>query len=136
MNLIHRAEQCASELFHLELGDADMTPRQFTVLAAISQEPGLSQTRLVETTGIDRSTIAAITRRLLKKGLVQRRRTTRDARAYAVSMTDLGWAALKKSDHHARRVDDKLLAALPPNARTRFIEDLSTIVNTLKPAVD
>ncbi|MFZ1102753.1 MAG: helix-turn-helix domain-containing protein, partial [Hyphomicrobiaceae bacterium] len=39
-------------------------------------------------TGIDRSTLADIVRRLTRKGLLQRCRTNEDARAYAVRLTD------------------------------------------------
>ncbi len=48
---------------------------------------------------------------MLKKGLLQRRRTKEDARAYAVKLTDEGWRTLKAADPVARRVDDKILAS-------------------------
>ena len=81
LHLLHRAGQCAAEVFQAELGGGDLTPRQFAVLVTVSQNEGLSQTHLVERTGIDRSTLADIVRRMLKKGLLQRRRTKEDARA-------------------------------------------------------
>jgi DNA-binding MarR family transcriptional regulator len=56
------------------MGDGDLAPRQHAVLVAVSQNEGLSQTNLVEKTGVDRSTLADIVRRMLKKGLLQRRR--------------------------------------------------------------
>ncbi len=81
--------------------------------------------------GIDRSTIADITRRLLKKGLLQRRRTRDDARAYSVKLTDNGWEAIKSANPAIRRIDERLLAALPGAQRDSFIEFLSTIVKVL-----
>lgn len=131
LHLLHRAEQCAGEVFLGEMGSDDLTPRQYAVLVAVAEQEGLSQTHLVERTGIDRSTIADITRRLLKKGLLQRRRTREDARAYAVKLTDLGTKALKSADPLVRKVDERILAALPSQVRERFLEDLSTIVASL-----
>lgn len=109
----------------------DVTPRQFAILLTVSQNEGLSQTHLVEKTGIDRSTLADIVRRLLKKGLLQRRRTKDDARAYAVKLTDEGVNLLKSAEPMARRVDDRILEALPANQRERFLQDLNTIVAAL-----
>jgi DNA-binding MarR family transcriptional regulator len=131
IHLLHRAGQCASDVFQGEMGEGDLTPRQYAVLVAVSQNEGLSQTHLVEKTGVDRSTLADIVRRMLKKGLLQRRRTKDDARAYAVKLTEEGWRILKTADPLAKRVDDKILAALPGQQRERFLQDLALIVEAL-----
>jgi DNA-binding MarR family transcriptional regulator len=131
IHLLHRAGQCASDVFQGEMGAEDLTPRQYAVLVAVSQNEGVSQTHLVEKTGVDRSTLADIVRRMLKKGLLQRRRTKDDARAYAVKLTEEGWRVLKAADPLARRVDDKILAVLPGQQRERFLQDLHAIVEAL-----
>ena len=113
------------------MGEGDLTPRQYAILVAVSQNEGVSQTQLVEKTGVDRSTLADVVRRMLKKGLLQRRRTKDDARAYAVRLTEEGWRVLKAADPHARRVDEKILAALPGQERERFMQDLSLIIEAL-----
>jgi DNA-binding MarR family transcriptional regulator len=128
---LHRAGQCAAELFQTELNGDDLTPRQYAVLLTVGQNEGLNQTQLVERTGIDRSTLADIVRRMLKKGLLQRRRTRDDARAYSVKLTDQGSRALKAHDPLARRVDDRILASLPASQRDRFLQDLNAIVQGL-----
>lgn len=131
IHLLHRAGQCAGDVFQNEMIDGVLTPRQFTVLQTVAQNEGLSQTHLVEKTGIDRSTLADIIRRMLKKGLLQRRRTKEDARAYSVKLTDEGWRILKMSEPVARRVDEKVLSVLTASERERFLQDLSKIVKTL-----
>ncbi|MDX2287526.1 MAG: MarR family transcriptional regulator [Hyphomicrobiaceae bacterium] len=131
IHLLHRAGQCAGDVFQAEMGEEDLTPRQYAVLVAISQNEGLSQTNLVDLTGIDRSTLADIVRRMLKKGLVQRRRTKEDARAYAVKLTEQGRRVLKSAEPMARRVDQRILEALPSEERERFIADLAKIVEVL-----
>jgi DNA-binding MarR family transcriptional regulator len=131
LHLLHRAGQCAADVFQVELGEGDLTARQFAVLVTVSQHEGLSQTHLVERTGIDRSTLADIVRRMLKKGLLQRRRTREDARAYAVKLTDEGFRILKSVDPLTRRVDERILSVLPAGQRDRFMQDLNAIVQGL-----
>lgn len=128
---LHRAGQCAADVFQAEMGGGDLTPRQYAVLITVSQNEGLSQTHLVEKTGIDRSTLADIVRRMLKKGLLHRRRTKEDARAYAVKLTEEGWRTLRSAEPVAKRVDERILAALPAGQRERFLNDLGAIVLAL-----
>ncbi len=131
IHLIHRVGQCATDVFQTEMAGSDLTARQFAVLASISKREGASQTDLVAMTGIDRSTLADIVRRMLKKGLVQRRRTKEDARAYAVKLTEEGRKALKQADPLVKRVDERLLEAIPNQERSRFLSCLTAIVATL-----
>lgn len=132
LHLLHRADQCATDLFLTVLQEDGLTPRQFAVLSTIAQYEGLSQTHLVQRTGIDRSTIADITERLLKRGLVQRRRSREDGRAYAVTLTALGWRKLKAASPYVKRVDETILEALSDNHRDRFVDDLIAIVDALE----
>ena len=132
IHLLHRAGQCAGDIFHAEMKDGDLTPRQLAVLVTVANNEGLSQTGLVERTGIDRSTLADIVRRMQRKGLLQRRRTREDARAYAVKLTDEGRRVLRVAEPLARRVDERILDALPAKQRDQFIDDLLSIVDTLQ----
>ena len=134
IHLLHRAGQCAADVYQHEMSGADLTPRQFAILLAVSENEGLSQTRLVERTGIDRSTLADIVRRMLKKGLLQRRRTKDDARAYAVKLTEEGSRVLDQAKPKVQKVDTKLLAVLPEHDRVRFLSDLGRIVEAMKEA--
>lgn len=131
VHLLHRASQCASDIFQEEVA-GDLTPRQYAILLTVAQNEGLSQTDLVERTGIDRSTLADVIRRMLKKGLLQRRRTREDARAYAVKLTEEGWRVLKQTEPLARRADEKVLSVLSNAERDRFIKGLTEIVRSLK----
>ena len=102
MHLLHRAGQCATDIFLAEAHVSGLTPRQFAVLATIAEEEGLTQTELVERTGIDRSTLADIVARLLGRGLIQRRRAKEDARAYAIKLTAQGAKSLARRGARCR----------------------------------
>jgi DNA-binding MarR family transcriptional regulator len=131
-HLLHRAQQCAESLFEAGAKDTDLTPRQLAVLVIVAHNEGLSQTGLTDHTGIDRSTMADLVQRLQKKGLLQRRRTKADARAYAVKLTDQGRRVLRVGEPLAKRVDARILEALPAMQREQFIDGLRSIVNTLQ----
>lgn len=132
LHLLHRAGQCADELFAAQVGASEITPRQYAVLMAVSEIKEPSQTALVHRTGIDRSTLADIVRRLVERGLLQRRRTRRDARMYAVRLTEKGEMALQKAAPAARNTDERLLSALPQRDRQVFLEALERIVKMIE----
>jgi DNA-binding MarR family transcriptional regulator len=128
MHLLHRAGQCAADIFASQVRSSGLTPRQFAVLMVVAEEEGLTQTDLVERTGIDRSTLADIVGRLLSHGLIQRRRAKEDARAYAIKLTPQGIKALRDAQPGAAAADARLLANLSPAKRQEFLESLSLIV--------
>jgi len=136
VHLLHRASQCAGEIFQTEIIDHDLTPRQLAVLVTVAYNEGLSQTDLVELTGIDRSTVTDLVWRMQKKGLLQRRRTREDTRAYAVKLTEEGQRVLAKVEPLAKRADDHLLAALPAGQRDQFVERLVVLVEKLQSMAD
>jgi DNA-binding MarR family transcriptional regulator len=127
LHLLHRASQCAEQVF-AEMVGADVSPRQLAVLTAVAQREGASQTDLVRSTSIDRSTLAEMVRLLTKRGLLERRRTKEDARTYAVRLTDQGRRIVRSVQPLALAVDAHLLAALPRKQRRNFIEALARVV--------
>ena len=131
IHLLHRAGQCAGDLFTAEVIHDGLTPRQYAVLLTVSRKKGLSQTDLVGQTGIDRSTLAEIIRRMINKGLISRRRTRKDARVYSVTLTNEGRMALRAAEPAAVQADTRLLAALPPARREQFLDSLAAIVRTM-----
>jgi MarR family transcriptional regulator, temperature-dependent positive regulator of motility len=131
IHLLHRAGQCAGDIFADEMAGDGLTPRQFAVLVAVAGNEGQSQTDLVEQTGIDRSTLADIIRRMLKKGLLSRKRTKTDARAYAVRLTQQGRDSLNAAQPGAKNADARVLAALPPGKRDEFLTLLAAIVKSI-----
>lgn len=133
VHLLHRAGQCADEMFSLNLSAGAMTPRQYAILKAVEASREPSQTTLVELTGIDRSTVADIVRRLVERGLLQRRRTRQDARMYALRLTAKGQTALLRAAPAAASTDEKLLASLAPSEREAFLDALARIVKTIGP---
>jgi len=126
-HLIRRCQQYFGDLYALEAGARELTPQQFTVLAALEHNEGVSQTALVEITGIDRSTLAEMARRMVEKGLLSRERTEQDQRANAVAISPGGRKALRSARLAAERAERALLEALPASERPKFVKALAQI---------
>jgi len=127
VHLLRRSSQFADDLFDAETRGSDITPRQLTVLIAADAQEGASQTALVTSTGIDRSTLADIVARMIQRDLLARKRTESDARANAVRVTAKGARALKAALGSMRKVEKRLLARIPVSKRTEFLKNLALI---------
>src|ERR1700704_1251331 len=127
-HLLRRCVQYANDLFSREPGSSDLTKQQFTVLAAVEQNEGMSQTDLVAITGIDRSTLAEMIRRMIEKGLLDRERTESDQRANSVHIAPGGRKALRGARSANERVEKNLLSALSSSDRAKFVRMLETMV--------
>ena len=134
LHLLHRAGQVADATFEHHAQGAGLTPRQAVVLAAIAASEEPSQTVLVNATGIDRSTMADVVRRLTKQGLVTRKRTRSDARRYAVRLTPKGYTALDEARDAEAAAEATLLARLPQNLRTGLARSLARLADTAAPS--
>lgn len=126
-HLMHRALQLALDVYAEEMGQDGLTQRQFAVLEAVSQKSGLTQTDLVRATGIDRSTLADLVARMTTKGLLDRERSTLDARAKAVRLAPGGQAALDAARPRVEAADKRIMALLPKSKRDGFLELLAEL---------
>jgi len=131
--MLHRAGQCADDLLSTELSEAGLTSRQHVVLKSVATGTEVSQTDVVVATGIDRSTVADMVRRLVERGYLERQRTKHDARMYVVRLTTKGRKALREVDPIRERCEAQLLDAIPKKDRDGFLRGLQGIVETLGP---
>src|SRR4051812_44218475 len=125
--LLKRCAQYFGDLYQNEAGSQELTKQQFTLLSALEHNDGVSQTALVEITGIDRSTLAEMVRRMLEKGLLSRERTEEDQRANAVAISQAGRRSLRAARNAADRAERALLEPLPLLERQKFLKALSQI---------
>jgi DNA-binding MarR family transcriptional regulator len=126
-HLLKRAAQYAAHVYMGEVGKSGLTQRQLTVLLAVDQHDGVSQTALVKMTGIDRSTLADLVARLLAQGYLQRRRSKEDGRTNAVRITAAGKKMLKTAQPGFEEVDKQLLSIIPAPDRKTCIEILGML---------
>lgn len=126
-HLLHRAQQAAVNQSASALAAKGLTIRQFAVLAALFGQEDQSQSRLVETTGIDRSTLADMVSRMEKSGLIKRVVSKSDARAKAVSLSAAGRKAYEDAAPEVQSADSVLMSGLRKSSRGSLINALSVI---------
>jgi len=131
-HLLHRAEQLASERFTQLVGDT-IKLREFIILAAISEQPGLSQSDLGRIVGVDRSTFADTMAKMETRGWIVRTPSTSDGRAYSVLLGQAGGTMLSATAQHARAADAAILDLLP---RTKARALVGTLTKLTKLADD
>lgn len=127
-HLLHRTLQLALDIYADEFGPGGLTQRQYAVLAAVESQEGLTQTDLVRITGIDRSTLADMAARMITKGLLERQRSETDARANAVSLTEVGRLALAEASPKMAAADARLLKLVSAGKREALVGLLRDLV--------
>jgi DNA-binding MarR family transcriptional regulator len=133
-HLLHRAQQFAADRFAAAVGKDPITQRQFAVLVGVAAQEGLTQTDLVNATGIDRSTLAELVARMSKNGYLKRTKAKADARANTVTLTPKGRALYTKALPKVRKADDAILSMVPAAKRSAFVSTLKEIADTLDAA--
>lgn len=129
-HLLHRVLQIALDIYNAETGEGALTQRQFAVLKALDEaEAGanVTQTDLVQATGIDRSTLADMVTRMTTKGLLIRVKSASDGRANFISLSDDGRKALSEMAPKVAAADAAILNLLSPPKRESFVKLLRKI---------
>jgi DNA-binding MarR family transcriptional regulator len=129
IHLIHRASQAAHDAFARENADG-VTARQLVVLAVVADASGCCQTDIVERTGIDRSTLVDIMRRLEKGRFITRQRAKHDTRAYELHITTEGSRALAAGVELTKRAEKALGARLSAGGKLQLVTLLKELTGT------
>ncbi|MFJ8924698.1 MarR family winged helix-turn-helix transcriptional regulator [Streptomyces sp. NPDC102415] len=88
-HLARRLQQ-AHHLLWNAMVSQEITSPQFAVLNALTAEPGLDQRTVGERVGLDRSTVAEVITRLLRRELLDKVRDPDDGRRFLLRLTDEG----------------------------------------------
>jgi MarR family transcriptional regulator, transcriptional regulator for hemolysin len=104
-----------------------MSPRGYCVLSK-AVEGELTQGRLAELAGLDKTTMVATIDELERRGLAERRPSPLDRRARVIAVTEAGAEMIARGREIAGRVQDEILAELPEEQRDAFVAALSVLV--------
>jgi DNA-binding MarR family transcriptional regulator len=128
-HLIRRAQQIAVAIFMEECAEFDLTPVQYAALAAIREHPGTDATRLSALIAFDRSTLGNVLERLEARKLVSRYSSPQDKRIKLLKLTAAGSTLVKRAEAAALRAQERIVAPLRPEDRTKLIELLTQLVD-------
>ena len=99
-------------------------------LTVLRAEGPLSQRRLAERQGIDRTTMVAVVDELERLGAVERRKDPADRRANALHITPRGRRLLTRARTAVAGAEEAFLAPLPPAEQQRLRAALRTLVES------
>lgn len=126
---LRRAYQRLSAEF-LQRGPA-VTLTQASILRALLENGPVNQRRIMEASGIDRSTMCETLRRLAASGLVVAVRLPEDKRATMVSITPAGRSALQKVNSMVAEAEAGMMKLVPPADRAPFLRALRALAEVL-----
>lgn len=93
---------------------ADITSVQYAALEILQKTPGINQRQLGDELDVDRSTIADLTARMVRNGLIERSDDPDDKRSYVLFLTTAGKKQLAILRPRVEEVERILTAKLSP----------------------
>ncbi|MFJ8888726.1 MarR family winged helix-turn-helix transcriptional regulator [Streptomyces sp. NPDC102402] len=119
-HLARRLQQAHHLLWNTMVSQETTSP-QFAVLNALTAEPGLDQRTVGERVGLDRSTVAEVISRLLRRQLLDKVRDPHDGRRFLLRLTDEGTRTHRGLALRTARMNQVFLGPLSPDEqRTLF----------------
>ena len=109
---LRRAQLSTYEDFSSFIDKFEIRPSQFTVLVLIRSNPGLTQSAVSTTLGIQKANFVSLLDRLEERGLTERRKVGGDRRSSALHLTDAGEAFVKKLEAAHAAFEKKLTKRL------------------------
>ena len=105
---------------------SDLPPGHVGILLIIDANPGVTQTRLAEAVGLDRSTLVGVLHALEARSLVERRRG-KDRRTKGLLLTRAGRALVTDLKRRIRVHERRVAARLTAEERTQLLELLARL---------
>ncbi|MFK4068390.1 MarR family winged helix-turn-helix transcriptional regulator [Streptomyces sp. NPDC029674] len=127
-HLARRLQQAHHLLWNTMVSE-EITSPQFAVLNALVAEPGLDQRTVGERVGLDRSTIAEVVARLIRRELLDKVRDPQDARRYLLRLTDEGRRTHRGLTVRTARMNQVLLAPLSADERSVFLDLIQRVAD-------
>ncbi|MET7361747.1 MarR family transcriptional regulator [Streptomyces sp. NPDC005562] len=127
-HLARRLQQAHHLLWNAMVSE-EITSPQYAVLNALVAEPGLDQRTVGERVGLDRSTIAEVVARLIRRDLLDKVRDARDGRRFLLRLTDEGLRTHRRLTVRTARMNQVLLAPLSAAERSVFLDLIQRVAD-------
>ncbi len=124
---LRMAQESAFQAFSRRSLEVGESPGRFATLTLIARNPGISQTELSQAAGRDKSSLTPVVEDLVRRGMVERKRTRGDRRTYRLNLTVPGKKTLTQLTRCARRHERILDGIIGMRDRKRFIQILKKI---------
>ena len=121
------AQEASFRAFAHRVGDRNLKPRRYALLALIDENPGMTQAELGRASGRDKSSITPALRDLLRRRLVKRGADAHDKRVHTLSLTPKGKAVLRALVRAAERHDRLIEKSIGVENRAVFMQMLQSL---------
>ncbi|MFD3656446.1 MarR family winged helix-turn-helix transcriptional regulator [Streptomyces sp. 24-1644] len=125
-HLARRLQQAHHLLWNTMVSE-EITSPQFAVLNTLVAEPGLDQRTVGERVGLDRSTIAELVSRLLRRELLDKVRDSQDGRRFLLRLTEEGARTHAGLTQRVDRMNHVFLGPLSDEEQQVFLELLRRV---------
>lgn len=126
-HLLRRAHQRHAAIFQEMIGDAQLTPLQFAALVKLDDLGEVSQNELGRRTAMDAATMQGVIKRLLARGLIDRKPDAEDRRRVVLSLTGDGHRLIAATMPNGLAISDTTLAGLDDTERRAFLSLLKRL---------
>lgn len=120
-HLLRRAHQRHAAIFQDMIGEGQLTPLQFAALIKLDDLGEVSQNELGRRTAMDAATMQGVIKRLLARGLADRKPDPGDRRRVVLSLTAEGRALIAAARPSGHAITDETLAGLSDAERRSFL---------------
>ncbi|WP_031054925.1 MarR family winged helix-turn-helix transcriptional regulator [Streptomyces ochraceiscleroticus] len=127
-HLARRLQQAHSLLWGAMVSE-EITSPQFAVLNALVEKPDIDQRTLSEHVHLDRSTIADVVARLVRRGLVERVRDPHDGRRNVLKLSDEGARLHRKLVTRTTRMNRVFLAPLDEDEQETLLRLIGRVAD-------
>ncbi|HVB06081.1 MAG TPA: MarR family winged helix-turn-helix transcriptional regulator [Acidimicrobiales bacterium] len=125
--LVRRAQQVHNRLWG-KLVSEEVTSPQFAVLFALAETDEADQRTIGRSASLDRSTVADVVDRMVRRGYLERRRDPEDQRRNLLRLSPEGRSLLVALMARGREMNEALLGTLDETERVEFLRLLTKFV--------
>ena len=124
---LRRAQLAVFDEVIRNFADLDLRPAQYSVLALLQHAPGLKQSDVAASLGIQRANFVVLFDGLERRGLARRSPAPNDRRSYALFLTEIGEELLLRAHALEAGLEARFDARLGPGGRDRLLELLGRL---------
>jgi len=126
-HLLRRAHQRHTAIFQASIGDEQLTPLQFAALMKLADVGEASQNHLGRLTAMDAATMQGVIKRLIARGLIERRPDPDDRRRLLLTLTKDGARIAENAAERGLGISDRTLEPLSRAERQTFLKLLARL---------
>lgn len=129
---IKRVQQALRAAMHDELGELGLTAAQYSALARLEDEPGLSQAELARRCFVTPQSMSGIRAGLQRNGLVRRAEHASRGRALDTALTRRGRTLVRRAHERIGAVEARMTSGLDEGEQLHLLTALRDCANRLE----